>query len=94
MTREDALRKIREKAGELEDFLQGDEGEKTPGIADPTNANEELRACISGLQALIQWCAGEIAEIENEKVADEVYDEEKVWTLDEELMDRGLSRGM
>ena len=41
---------------------------------------------------------GEIMEDENEEdeifESDEVFEEEEIWTLDDELKDRGLSRGM
>ena len=93
-SRENALRTIRTKAGELEDFLQGDEGDPTASIADPTNANKELKECINGLQGLIEWCSVEIAEEENEKMADEVFEEEEISTLDDAFRDRGLDKAM
>ncbi len=125
MTREKALREIREKTGELEDFLMNDisigatvvaTGKlKTEAVntVDPNFENEKINDVVNACQFLVKWCAEEIAKCkakreEEEKKAeeerkkeeerldemgmDEVYEEEVILTLDDELRDRGLSR--
>lgn len=91
--REEALIAIRSKAGNLEDFLQGDRGDKTVNIVDPNCTQEEITKCVNACQVLIHWCADEIAE-EREDEEVEVFEEEKITTLDDELRDRGLNRSM
>lgn len=133
MDREAALKEIKKKAGELEEFLMNDisinaslKKKKAVDIVDPNFENTKITAVVSTCQFLVQWCAEEIAKCkakrkeerkkENELFAetakkleeerkkeeerldemgsDEVYEEEKITTLDDEYRDRGLHRGM
>lgn len=103
MTRLEALEITRKKAGTLEDFLQGDGEDKAVNIIDPRCGNEVISSAVDGLQKLIKWTAEEIRlealkedDLNNPDLYsnDEVFEEEKITTLDDELRDRGLTRGM
>ena len=98
MTKLEALEVIRNKAGELEDLLQGDKGDKTVLVVDPYFSNEIINNAADGLQKLIQWASEETKQEELKQDDlhgnDEIFEEEKIITLDDELADRGLARGM
>jgi len=81
---------------------------KAVHIVDPNFENTKITAVVNACQFLIQWCAEEIAKDKakreeerkkeeqrlDEMGMDEVYEEEKITTLDDELQDRGLHRGL
>ena len=98
MNRLEALKVMGEKVGEIEDFLQGDKDDKTVNIIDPSVSVEEITRCVDGCQDLIKWAK---EERKREFLSDpdlygndETFEEEAITTLDDQLMDRGLSRGM
>lgn len=94
MTKENALRKIREKANTFVDFLQADKDDKTVNIVDPTWEVTEINNAVNACQFLIEYCSLKITEEENEKLADEVFEDDNIRTLDDDLKERGLHRGM
>ena len=99
MDREAARREIREKAGELEDFLEADisigpkKNKKAVDVIDPFWTNTEIKNVVNAIQFLMAWCTHQIIA-ENAPYSDEVFEEEKITTLDDEYRDRGLHRGM
>lgn len=94
MTRENALREIREKTGELEGFLMNDisigsKEDKPVNTVDPSFENEKITAVVNACQFLVKWCAEEIAKCKAKREEEEKKAEEERKKEEERLDEMG-----
>lgn len=95
-----ALEVVKDKVKDFEDFLQGyKDQDQSVNVIDPFCSNEKIGGFVKEVQNFYFWVCDELRKEKEvreifEAQSDEIFEKEVITTLDDELKDRGLRRGM